>query len=136
MKPSRAQKRGTESSERRDSANHATPGQSDATRATRAAHLRLIVIARSLQEDILRDLRDHLADFNDPLRSFRLQIFRELRHILIRICPRVRRYHCLSRSLFTLKVSRIHRRESLDAKQRSGNDVPLLRSRLLLETTK
>lgn len=48
-------------------------------------HIFVYYIPRSFQEDILLSRRNHLADFNDPLLSFRLETSPELRHILIRI---------------------------------------------------
>lgn len=47
-------------------------------------HIFVYKIPRSLQEDILLSPRNHLADLNDPLLSFRLETSRQLRHILIR----------------------------------------------------
>lgn len=79
-------------------------------------HIFVYYIPRSFQEDILLSRRNHLADFNDPLLSFRLETSPELRHILIRIV-----HESIDTTLFyfaeiivALKVSRIHHRVSLD----------------------
>lgn len=74
-------------------------------------HIFVYNIPRSLQEDILLSPRNHLADFNDPLLSFRLQTSPELRHILVRF---VHESIDTRLSYFSPKVSHIHHRVSLD----------------------